>query len=323
MRRALRTVRCRCELQTFEAANPMAVAIVANEPTTAIDNNNRAHNSIQLANEQVNAAKPVANALTVGIAAAIVDDDKLRHDKQSFRCSTDQEAEIASWRTYYCRKDRLVVDSVESPLEHVISRYEGATSRFCDVAGLVESETRLCYQGEFDDKQRRDGLGQLIWPDGTRYEGSFRHNRIAGRGVFHWSDGSVYVGHVSNAYRHGRGKFVEAATGDCYGGQWQWGRRHGRGRQLYGGSLSDFYVGEWSSDLPHGRGLRRYRSGNVYDGDWQYGEPSGSGLMLWSDRRELYKGEFKHGECNGVGVHVWLTHVSKVHYHRIIHDTST
>lgn len=52
------------------------------------------------------------------------------------------------------------------------------------------------------DKQR-DGVGIMFWPDGTKYEGQFRHDKMCGKGRKIYSNGEYYVGEFANDMAHG------------------------------------------------------------------------------------------------------------------------
>lgn len=70
-------------------------------------------------------------------------------------------------------------------------------------------------------------------PDGTFYEGQFRGHKRHGKGVWRREDGSV-----------------------IYDGDWDEGKRHGRGLCIYrAGDVSDAYDGEWRNDKEQGRGI--------------------------------------------------------------------
>lgn len=69
-----------------------------------------------------------------------------------------------------------------------------------------------------------------------------------------------------------------------YSGEWQHGKRHGRGKLT---TWSSAYNGEWRNGRRHGRGRQIYPSGNVYDGEWRYDLKHGNGIIRWVDRAEV------------------------------------
>ena len=103
----------------------------------------------------------------------------------------------------------------------------------------------------------KDGYGQQVWQDGSKYDGQWR-----------------------NGCRDGQGKCTyptvhgDTASG-VYTGKWRRDKREGSGKFEF--TNGDEYEGQWHGDLRHGKGICRYRSGEVYDGDWRDDVRCGSG----------------------------------------------
>lgn len=38
------------------------------------------------------------------------------------------------------------------------------------------------------------GRGVYTWPDGRKYEGDWKENKMHGEGIFDWNDGRLYKG---------------------------------------------------------------------------------------------------------------------------------
>eukprot|EP01036_Dinobryon_divergens_P027123 gene27123-35844_t len=56
------------------------------------------------------------------------------------------------------------------------------------------------------------GKGLMIFSNGDRYEGDWKDNKLAGRGVYTWAaDTSRYDGHYQEGKKIGRGVFTFAA----------------------------------------------------------------------------------------------------------------
>ena len=103
--------------------------------------------------------------------------------------------------------------------------------------------------------------------------------------------------------RHGRGSFVEAATGARYDGEWRRDRRHGTGIFTGGGGGvataatmssqggSSHTHGKHSTQNNHSGGGLGGGSDFIYDGQWVSDERSGFGRAVWADRGESYSGE--------------------------------
>lgn len=65
----------------------------------------------------------------------------------------------------------------------------------------------------------RDGIGLMIWPDGSRYDGNWSENRASGQGRLIHADGDVYEGEWLNDKAHGEGTYSHA-NGAYYKGDW-------------------------------------------------------------------------------------------------------
>ncbi len=78
------------------------------------------------------------------------------------------------------------------------------------------------YEGQVKDG-KRDGSGEMFFPDGSRYRGEFKDDRYEGYGVFSFPDGSSYEGtFVDNNYEgYGIYTFPDGSTRQGY---WEKGR---------------------------------------------------------------------------------------------------
>eukprot|EP01126_Amoeba_proteus_P004488 TRINITY_DN11496_c0_g1_i1.p1 TRINITY_DN11496_c0_g1~~TRINITY_DN11496_c0_g1_i1.p1 ORF type:complete len:1168 (-),score=238.79 TRINITY_DN11496_c0_g1_i1:50-3553(-) len=106
----------------------------------------------------------------------------------------------------------------------------------------------------------------------------------------------------------------------CYIGQWCYGKRCGKGKWKYKGSL---YSGEWKDDKPHGKGRWKYPTGGCYVGSFDLGEPHGRGMLRTRDgsccvcsfsrgkrkgmgkityaNGDIFQGQWKNDRINGEG----------------------
>ena len=73
--------------------------------------------------------------------------------------------------------------------------------------------------------------GQLLFPDGSIYEGELRDGKRNGLGVYHFADGGFYQGYSENGAFHGQGKMQWFDDG-IYEGEWQNGEIHGYGTEM-------------------------------------------------------------------------------------------
>lgn len=93
---------------------------------------------------------------------------------------------------------------------------------------------------------------------GDRYDGTVAMDASGkkvkqGFGRYQFQNGSYYEGDWDNGTMHGKGRFVEAATGDRFEGTWSRGRRVSG---VYFFANGDLYVGGFDHDtghLKHGR----------------------------------------------------------------------
>ena len=49
----------------------------------------------------------------------------------------------------------------------------------------------------------KDGYGQQVWPDGSKYEGEWREDYATGYGKLQHADGDIYEGQWFNDKAHG------------------------------------------------------------------------------------------------------------------------
>lgn len=146
------------------------------------------------------------------------------------------------------------------------------------------------------------GKGLYIWPDGVRYTGDFQFNHLTGQGVYEWPDGSTYKGEVLSSLRSGFGVFTQKNV--TYEGEWLNGLRHGQGKLLH--ASGTVYQGSFFRGNKHGHGRITYPNGNFYEGGWENNAKSGLGTMFWRTSLEKYAGFWENNLQNGLGTHLWL-----------------
>ncbi|XP_073346399.1 radial spoke head 10 homolog B [Pagrus major] len=177
----------------------------------------------------------------------------------------------------------------------VVQRYEGGT---CE--GLFHGEGVACFEGGhmykgMFSKGFMDGHGVFTQTGGMKYEGEFVCNIPMGQGTYTWPDGSSYEGEVYNGIQHGTGTYKCAKTGVYYTGQWDRGKRHGKGTVYYNQDKTSWYKGDWVKNSREGRGERRYPSGNLYSGEWKNNQRHGEGTMRWLILGQQYVGLWQNG----------------------------
>ncbi len=77
--------------------------------------------------------------------------------------------------------------------------------------GRTEEDNILCkYEGSWE-KDKKQGQGYLVFPDGSTYRGNFKNDKIEGEGVFHWEHkGHTYEGNWKDGRLEGEGNFTHA-----------------------------------------------------------------------------------------------------------------
>ena len=55
---------------------------------------------------------------------------------------------------------------------------------------------------------RPNGEGGEIYPDNSRYEGTFFNGRKHGQGKYTWAEGKIYKGQFVDGHIHGEGKLM-------------------------------------------------------------------------------------------------------------------
>lgn len=95
--------------------------------------------------------------------------------------------------------------------------------------------------------------------------------------------------------------------GSTYTGQYRFGLRHGRGRQVFEDGV---YDGWWKDDLYHGPGKLIQNEDDVFIGSFANGKKHGRGSLTVPDKVDdwhlyyghAHVGEFKDGQLHGRGI---------------------
>ena len=142
---------------------------------------------------------------------------------------------------------------------------------------------------------------QIIFEDGTKYEGEIHQNKISGEGKYYFPSGATYEGSLLNGLRHGTGKYI-SPEGITYEGEWKNGLKDGKGIMKRGNMT---YEGDWREGRIWGNGRIKWENGNLYEGEFRMNHIEGNGYMVWYDLLEKYIGKWKNDKQNGLGMHIW------------------
>ena len=166
------------------------------------------------------------------------------------------------------------------------------------------------------------GEGELHWPDGRVYRGSFRQNQQYGFGssVSLGANGSTYEGSWKDGKMNGYGilKYLNQnvpsldylsklisfryANGDVYEGNFQDGQPHGHGTLKRGHFLTSaahVYVGQWEAGQKNGYGVMDdIVTGEKYMGMWQADNRHGQAVLVTLDGLYI-EGSFSNNKMTG------------------------
>ena len=175
---------------------------------------------------------------------------------------------------------------------------EGKTAEASPVteeAAVVERKGGECTEGDCEK-----GRGTMVYPDGTKYKGTFKSGRRSGQGTYTYSDGGSYTGEWQDNLRNGKGTDT-FANGVIYEGEWKLSKRHGKGKL----TMPDLgtYDGEWEEGKRHGQGTFDFVEGGKYEGGWANGMCNGKGTRTFSNGYR-YEGEWKDFAATG-GWYYW------------------
>jgi len=155
---------------------------------------------------------------------------------------------------------------------------------------------------DYEDDEEEGGptIGQYT---GERHpESQERH----GKGRAELPNGDVYNGDYENGKRHGKGVYKFKKSGAKYDGSWEEGKKQGEGTFTYpDGSI---YEGTWTDDLRSGTGTYTYPNGDTYEGGWANGAKDGYGVYTYAETGSKYEGAWSNGKRHGDGKFVHRTH---------------
>lgn len=112
---------------------------------------------------------------------------------------------------------------------------------------------KVFYRGEWENSLP-NGRGWAIYPDGSYLQGNFIRGKVNDKdGLLILKNGAVYKGSIVDSEISGQG--VLSDTNYLYDGNWEAGKPHGRGYELFGkDKRGKIYEGDFVMGLKHGSG---------------------------------------------------------------------
>ena len=186
--------------------------------------------------------------------------------------------------------------------------------------GILYTHNGDYYNGEFSDG-KKNGQGNIIYANGTKYEGSFKNDfhdgfgklmqsdgeifegewkkgKINGKGTRIHSNGSKYIGSYINNIRNGQGHLI-LFNGESYNGNFINGKANGMGTFKF--KNGNIYHGEFKDNLIMGKGTLTLKNGDKYIGTFNNGYLNGKGTYINNNTGEKYIGNFEANKKNGEG----------------------
>ena len=173
--------------------------------------------------------------------------------------------------------------------------------------GKINFKNNITYEGNMKygilDNSDPENPSIINFPDGTKYVGTVKNNRITGEGTYTFSNGDTYTGNVLNGLRDGFGVF-KSHKNIYYEGEWKKGLKHGKGKISQGNMELE---GEWDKGILCGKCRIKWKSGNIFEGELKNNLMNGNGFMIWYNKKEKYIGQWKNNLQNGFGIHIYYT----------------
>ena len=147
----------------------------------------------------------------------------------------------------------------------------------------ISVEGGYTYSGEFKNN-KKDGIGTIIWKDGSKYQGQFKNNQMNGYGMIEYPEKNYYQGEIKKGKMEGYGQFFWSDK-KKYIGYYKNDKRNGFGVYLFKNNESiidpDFdnefdltnssaFIGFWKNGLMDGFGMMVHNNEIKY-GIWENG----------------------------------------------------
>ena len=199
-----------------------------------------------------------------------------------------------------------IMDSGES-VDPLTAYLIGWTNTVDDAALQFLQET-IGYSRKFIKEEQKKleitGFGTRETESGV-YTGEMLCGECHGFGTLQYYNGSWYAGNWEYGRRIGKGTGKTVyKNGDTYEGEYLNGKRHGKGKFTYhSGSV---YEGEFVDNKFHGTGVFKFYDGRIYTGEWKENKLTGTGKFEYVSGA-VYEGEFLDGLREGTGTYYYIS----------------
>jgi len=130
---------------------------------------------------------------------------------------------------------------------------------------IVTYNTIETFTGIYENNIAVSGVGTLKSRNGASMTGTWTDGRINGMGKLVYPDGSVYEGELVQNIKHGKGMW-RSSRGAYYSGSWENGKTHGSGVLTYPNGTT--YTGEFRHGQKHGKGVITSNGKCIAKGTW-------------------------------------------------------
>jgi len=187
-------------------------------------------------------------------------------------------------------------DQIELPKQNPKIHYEGCLmmnddSNTVDGPGTLTyfNPNQPVYTGYFKNGLKH-GNGKQVWPSGKIEEGEWKKNVKDGPMVITFPHGGKFVGFYKNDKAHGSNCTYEDDTGYSYKGDFEDGKKHGKGVRTWPDTCENNNP-EWCWE---------HKAGGSYHGEFEEGKQSGKGIFNFANG-DFYIGQFKSDLFHGQG----------------------
>ena len=165
--------------------------------------------------------------------------------------------------------------------------------------GILYTHNGDYYKGEFSEG-KKNGQGNIIYANGTKYEGTFKNDYHDGYGKLMQSNGEIYEGEWKKGKINGKGMRIHS-NGNKYIGNYVNNVRNGNGHLIFVNGES--YNGNFINGKANGIGIFKFKNGNIYEGEFKDNLIMGKGTLTLKNG-DKYIGIFTNGLINGKGTFI-------------------